>query len=107
MKATKIISAHCEEAYDNLCTVAEYYGLELQICKTLEELGELSASLARRQLDQNYGGVLEEIADVYNMLDQLCILLDCEDKVADIAETKMQRQLKRMEGENGLGTQSD
>ena len=40
---------------------------------------------------------IEEIADVYNMLDQLCILWDCEDEVQDMAEWKMIRTMQRIQ----------
>ena len=36
----------------------------------------------------------EEIADVYNMLDQICILMDCEENVQCIAERKMLRTIE-------------
>ena len=39
------------------------------------------------------------MADVYNMLDQLCILTDKGDTVRQIAEQKMIRTIKRMEDE--------
>lgn len=82
--------------YDILCEVAEFYGLELQMGKTVEELGELTAALGRKLTDASAVGLYEEIADVYNMLDQLCILLRCEDAVQVMAEQKMERQLARI-----------
>ena len=39
------------------------------------------------------------MADVYNMLDQLCILTGKGDTVRQIAEHKMIRTIKRMEEE--------
>lgn len=80
--------------YDNLCAVAEHYGLEKQCTKTIEELDELRTELCTAHTVTQ--DLLAEIADVYNMLDQLCILLDREDEVQDIAESKMLRQLERI-----------
>ena len=40
---------------------------------------------------------IEELADVYNMLDQLCILWNCEDEVQDMAEWKMIRTMQRIQ----------
>lgn len=81
--------------YDNLCDVAQHYGAEAQANKTVEELGELVAALSRRQQD-GANGIYSEMADVYNMLDQLCILWNCEETVQLIAEQKMERQMQRM-----------
>lgn len=82
--------------YDNLCAVADFYGLELQMSKAVEELGELIAVIGRKLTYAPADGLYEEIADVYNMLDQLCILMRCEDAVQLIAEQKMERQVKRI-----------
>lgn len=77
--------------YDNLFAVANHFGLSRQISKTLEEIDELKEALQTPALTAH---LQEEIADVYNMLDQLCILMDCEDNVQDVAERKMQRTIE-------------
>lgn len=83
--------------YDNLQAVATFYGFQMQLAKTLEELGELSTALAKTLLNhKNLGALKGEIADVYNMLDQLCFLIDCEEDVQKIAEEKMERQMGRI-----------
>lgn len=83
---------------ENLARAAEHYGLESQLIKTLEELEELYIAIHTRTFVGD-GGVYEEMADVYNMLDQLCILTDKGDTVRQIAEQKMIRTIKRMEDE--------
>ena len=83
---------------ENLTRVAEHYGLKSRLEKTLEELGELRDAICFG-LYEGDGGILEEMADVYNMLDQLCILTDKGDTVRQIAEQKMIRTIKRMEEE--------
>lgn len=81
--------------YDNLCDVARHYGAQAQANKTIEGLGELVAALSRGQQD-GANGIFSEMADVYNMLDQLCILWNCEETVQLIAEQKLERQLQRI-----------
>lgn len=76
-------------------TIARYYGLEHQIRKAIEELGELVVALARDDRDN----IVEEIADVMVMLMQLEILLDCDEEVFDIIEKKVERQIKRIRAE--------
>lgn len=83
---------------ENLARAAEHYGLESQLRKTLDELEELYIAIHTRTFVGD-GGVYEEMADVYNMLDQLCILTDKGDTVRQIAEQKMIRTIKRMEDE--------
>lgn len=83
---------------ENLTKVAVHYGLEAQLRKTLEELEELYIAIHTRNF-AGEGGIYEEMADVYNMLDQLCVLTGKGDTVRQIAEQKMIRTIKRMEDE--------
>lgn len=84
---------------ENLTRVAEHYGLEAQLEKAVEELAELIEAINGCFLDGDHG-IIAEMADVYNMLDQLCILTGEGDTVRQIAEQKMIRTIKRMEEEN-------
>ena len=78
--------------YDNITITADGYGLKHQIGKAVEEIGELLAELGRVMCGaDNLGAVIEETADTYNMLDQLCYLFEIENEVQEIAEKKMQR----------------
>lgn len=83
--------------YDNLCAAAEHFGLQKQADKLVEEMGELLALIGRLRLGAcvDRDALAGEIADVYNMLDQICILLDMEEQVQDTAEHKMERALRR------------
>ena len=83
---------------ENLARVAEHYGLEAQLEKAVEELTELIEAINGRFFDGDHG-ILSEVSDVYNMLDQLCILTGEGDTVRQIAEQKMIRTIKRMEEE--------
>lgn len=84
--------------YDRLTRAAEYFGVEAQVCKTVEEAGEFLAELGRAMNGEaNKRKLTEEIADVYNMLDQLCYLFDIEEEAQDAAEMKMERTILRIE----------
>lgn len=83
---------------ENITKVAEHYGLESRLEKTVEELDELCDAIHWGTFDGDHG-ILAEMADAYNMLDQLCILTSEGDTVRQIAEQKMIRTIKRMEDE--------
>ena len=76
---------------ENLTAVADHYGLNAQLEKTLEEPEELDIAIHSRTFSGE-GGIYEEIADVYNMLDQIAYL-------TNIAERKMIRTLDRIKEE--------
>lgn len=73
--------------------IAEHYGKDTQVKKTMEELSELIRALATgTQAD-----ISEEIADVEIMIYQLKHLLGNEEAVAQTRMYKIFRQLERME----------
>lgn len=83
--------------YDNLTRAADYYGGD-QVMKTVEEVGEFLAELGRALNGaDNREKLVEETADVYNMLDQLCYMFGIGEEVQSMAEEKMKRTIKRME----------
>lgn len=84
--------------YDRLCASAKHFGLAVQKAKTKEEMDELAELLGDYSVPDRAlrAARIEELADVYNMLDQLCILWDCEDEVRDTAERKMERTMERI-----------
>lgn len=91
------------EHYDRLCAAASHFGVDAQLRKTREELIELFVAICD-ELDgdedeprPDRDHTLEEIADVYNMLDQLCIIWDAEDAVRDKCIRKMVRTAERIE----------
>lgn len=88
-------SAH----YERLCQAADYFGLEAQKSKAEEEMAELVELLPDNPdlVELMRLQRIEELADVYNMLDQLCILWNCEDEVQDMAEWKMIRTMQRIQ----------
>lgn len=83
------------EHKENLWHAANYYGMEQQLRKTRKELSELYSAIHRRQFDGE-GGIYEEMADVLNMIFQLCYLTGKEEAVRKIAEEKMLRTVKKI-----------
>ena len=98
---------------DRLKQIADHYGLDSQLDILQEELSELiqAASKYRR-----YGsvGIVEEIADVYIMLEQIVYLLDQKQPRVDVydfvslmIEKKIRRQLKRIQEETRYNGKQD
>lgn len=85
--------------YDRLCRSAEHFGLGTQKKKAKEEMDELAELLGDYSMPDRAlrAARIEELADVYNVLDQLCILWDCEEDVQDAAERKMIRTMERIQ----------
>lgn len=77
------------------------YGKEKQVNKTIEELEELTIELLRMQDKKgNKQHLKEEMADVLNMLYQLCLVYKIRiTEIKHIAELKVKRTIKRIEKE--------
>lgn len=80
---------------ENIMIIADQYGIEHQLFKTLEELGELTSALATGDEKELIG----EIADVYIMLSQMEYLTGIEHEVRCAILEKLIRQNRRMMGE--------
>ena len=77
--------------------IAAYYGGNHQRRKTIEELAELIQALAKYSPNQPLIDIIEEIADVEIMLEQLKFLLMIPDEVIGTAKRyKISRTLKEM-----------
>lgn len=70
-----------EKHYDNLCEIAKRTGVEFANLNTMVAVHDFLGSDPRGCKDS-----LRCIAALYNALDVLCIALDCEDEVQDLAE---------------------
>jgi len=82
--------------------IAEHYGIDAQLEKTKEELNELVEEVEKfQQFKKNYVlyRMIDEIADVENMIDQLKLLLKIAAEVDEVKEYKIARQLKRISEE--------
>ena len=74
--------------------IARYFGYERQEKKLLEELSELSCALYH----DSFINILEELADVELMLEQVIYLLGKQEEIERIKKYKITRTL-RMIGE--------
>ena len=83
------------ENKSDLCKIADHYGLECQGNKLMEETGELITASAKPDIDH----LVEEMADVAIMIEQVVYLLKKENLFAETREKKIKRQLKRIEEE--------
>lgn len=83
----------------------ETYGAEAQTRMVFEEFAELQKELCKHARGKdNRMEIAEEIADVFNVLDQMIILYDCADEVAAFREEKLERladKLDKNEREEG------
>lgn len=93
--------------------IADVYGQKNQQVILIEEMAELTQALckiSRMQIlgtdpmpdeqdfyDQVMDNLIEEMADVSLVLDQMIHLLDCGDRVRQIKKLKAQRTIERME----------
>jgi NTP pyrophosphatase (non-canonical NTP hydrolase) len=80
---------------EDLKYIADHYGLEHQLGKCKEELGELIKAI--ESLDEK--AIVEEIADVEIMTEQLKYLMRTEPSVEIYKDYKIARQLRRIAGE--------
>lgn len=72
--------------------IADHYGYEKQKNKTIEELIELADAIIHDQEDN----IIEEIADVLIMLNQIIYLKEISEDVDDVIKKKTARQIVRM-----------
>ena len=107
---------------DKIKKIARHYGDEAQSRQCIEEMAELTQAINkywRKDLEcgkypynpydgympddsKEYKNILEEIADVQIMLQQMKFFLDPLniEHIDEIVELKIDRQLRRMEEEN-------
>lgn len=89
-----------ESEKENIKRIRDYYGLPNQILKTCEELSELSTALLH-YYNKNGGEiakltVVEEITDVYVMLEQIKDFFVDDATFHSMVEHKTNRELNRI-----------
>lgn len=92
---------------DKIAYIAGFYGLETQLVQTAEECAELAQAALkfRKALPDDAVArehLIEEMADVMIMLEQLNFLEACEDKLREMIERKLDRQIGRIEGNEAI-----
>lgn len=83
--------------------IADYYRSGHQALKAIEEMSELQKELCKFVScdDGDINRIIEELADVTIMIEQMRYYFDTHSiDVPKIIDTKLDRQLKRMESEN-------
>lgn len=81
--------------------IAEYYGYESQIDQMCEECAEfiVARSKVRRNVPGSWDNLIEEVADISIMVDQMKLIIG-EDTINEIRAHKIRRQLDRIASEN-------
>ena len=78
--------------------IADHYGLRRQLWQSVEEMAELTQVICktgRYDMDTVRDHLVEEVADVSIMIDQIVYLLG-DNMIAKIREEKINRQLERI-----------
>ena len=79
----------------------DVYGVNNQTWQTLEEIFELGLAICklhRERTQGRYSDLVEEIADVGIMLDQIMLMYDCQDSVHAVRTEKLARLERRLNG---------
>lgn len=84
---------------ENIKRIADHYGKDNQAIKTIEELSELIQAIAKGFTFEYRDHIIEEIADVEIMLEQMKYLMGIKEDVDIVKKNKIERTLKRMANE--------
>lgn len=83
--------------------IAEHYGLRVQMRQLIEEMAELTQVICKAErydLDTVREHLVEEVADVQVVLDQVIYLLG-DNRIEQIRAEKIARQKRRIEDAGG------
>lgn len=87
---------------ESLKTIADHYGKDAQTVQTVEELNELACAILhyrKRRCAGRFDGVVEEMADVEIMLEQIKYLYNIDEQsIQRVKQDKIDRQLQRIKG---------
>ena len=78
-----------------LTQAIDTYGWEMQEIVAIEECSELIQAISHKHRGREHN-ITEEIADVEIMLEQLKIINNCHNQVAEIRKSKIERLDKRL-----------
>jgi NTP pyrophosphatase (non-canonical NTP hydrolase) len=89
-----------EEQVKILHDAVQTYGKQSQVDKAIEEMSELiKALLKERHSNGSVDDIIEEIADVYIMLSQLCLIFEAGVAADEFVDYKLKRLDRRLNGE--------
>ena len=84
---------------EKLLFIIDTYGTKPQVDMALEEASELQKALLkhrRKPSEETKADIIDEIADVQIMLEQLKIIYSCTKEVDERIEFKINRQIERI-----------
>lgn len=92
---------------DKMKVIADTYGYDAQARQLIEEMAELTVALNKEwRVRQRYAvtndyrkSIVEEIADVEIMLEQIKYILDCDGEVFIEKIKKVDRQIERLKAD--------
>lgn len=101
---------------DQRFRIADHFGLEVQLQQLVEEMSELTQAICKHKRKNGEGqplsdmvtyrhveeNLIEELADVKLVLDQVIFLLAVDEDVQEIMKQKIERTLERI-GEQNAG----
>lgn len=90
--------------------IADHYGLRIQEQQLIEEMAELTQAICKDKRSKGEGqslgddwrfkdihaNLVEELADVKLVLEQVIYLMDADDAIQEIIQKKIQRTFERM-----------
>lgn len=101
-----------ESQKQKIQSIADHYGFRKQSMMMIEECSELQKAICKWHRERGdlrrsessgcdeRTAIIDELADVIIMANQISYLLSAEDEVSEQIEFKLDRQLRRMEEEN-------
>ena len=106
MKTTKKL-IHVQRSDRRISVIARHYGVTHQLNKTMEELFELFMAILKlrlmiflgREKQAHFEHMYEEMSDVRIMIDQVEVLTASATRCREIRESKLERQLTRIQTE--------
>lgn len=90
---------------NNLQFIIDTYGINTQEDIAIEELAKLQKAILKHRRYKNKDterGIIDEIADVEIMLEQLKIIYSCHDNVKKRVEYKIDREIKRIKNKYNI-----
>lgn len=88
------------EQYKVIQQAIRHYGNKHQVDKAIEEMAELIQVLMKHRIEFNRDNIIEEIADVEIMMQQLCLIFKCSDEVVNMRRQKIERLKRNIENES-------
>ena len=87
------------EQDNKLRKITKHFGIETELTKLSEEVGELLNECYKRHfVDPEAGEIEDELADVMVIISQIALYFNADmDKVNDIIETKIDRTVQRID----------